>query len=202
MEYRWYRLRYCDRYRDIACKSVKNSHTVIDQSDCRDSPTHSINYYIAQIKTHWPRQFLCCRVSSVDRAECIALLLLSKRWLRVRIPFLLILFFFKINVHIMYIALYSVRNKVKDWSLFSRQVALTNKSPLTSLTILRYKKSRPGPGSFRVFMLSRAIWALFLSILLQNWIKTHSYGGGGGGAPVASPSKSATVQLLFVAESL
>ena len=44
----------------------------------------------------------------------------------------------------MYIALYSVRNKVKDWSLFSRQVALTNKSPLASLTILRYKKSRTG----------------------------------------------------------
>ena len=44
----------------------------------------------------------------------------------------------------MYIALYSVRNKVKDWSLFSRQVALTNKSPLASLTILRYKKSRAG----------------------------------------------------------
>ena len=42
MEYHWYRFRYCDRYRDIACKSVKNSHTVIDQSDCRDSPTHSI----------------------------------------------------------------------------------------------------------------------------------------------------------------
>ena len=70
------------------------------------------------------------------------MLLLSKRWLRVRI--LLILFFFKINVHIIYIALYSVRNKVKDWSLFSRQVTLTNKSPLASLTILRYKKSRPG----------------------------------------------------------
>ena len=43
----------------------------------------------------------------------------------------------------MYIALYSVRNKVKDW-LFSRQVALTNKSPLASLTILRYKYSRAG----------------------------------------------------------
>ena len=42
MEYRWYRFRYCDRYRDIACKSVKNSHTVIDQLDCRNSPTHSI----------------------------------------------------------------------------------------------------------------------------------------------------------------
>ena len=46
----------------------------------------------------------------------------------------------------MYIALYSVRNKVKDWSLFSRQVALTNKSPLASLAILRYKKSRTGGG--------------------------------------------------------
>ena len=39
---------------------------------------------IVQIKTHWPQQFLCCRVtvSSIVRAECIALLLLSKRWLR------------------------------------------------------------------------------------------------------------------------
>ena len=46
----------------------------------------------------------------------------------------------------MYIALYSVKNKVKDWSLFSRQVALTNKSPLASLTILRYKNSRAGGG--------------------------------------------------------
>ena len=46
----------------------------------------------------------------------------------------------------MYIALYSVRNKVKDWSLFSRQVALTNKSPLASLTILRYNKSPRGGG--------------------------------------------------------
>ena len=86
---------------------------------------------------------MCCRVSSVVRAECIALLLLSKRWLRVRIPLLLILIFFEINVHIMYIALYSVGNKVKDWSLFSRQVALTNKSPLASLTILRYNNSLP-----------------------------------------------------------
>ena len=48
-------------------------------------------------------------------------------------------------MYIMYIALYSVRNKVKDWSLFSRQVALTNKSPLASLAILRYKKSPPPP---------------------------------------------------------
>ena len=48
----------------------------------------------------------------------------------------------------MYIALYSVRNKVKDWSLFSRQVALTYKSPLASLTILRYKKSPPGREFF------------------------------------------------------
>ena len=47
----------------------------------------------------------------------------------------------------MYIALYSVRNRVKDWSLFSRQVALTNKSPLASLTILRYKNSRPARRS-------------------------------------------------------
>ena len=49
-EYRWYRFRNCDSYRDIACKSVKNSHTVIDQSDCRDSPTHSIISIIIYIR--------------------------------------------------------------------------------------------------------------------------------------------------------
>ena len=114
---------------------------------------------------HWPRQFLSCRVSSVVRAECIALLLLSKRWLRVRNPLLLILFFFKINVHIMYIALYSVRNKVKDWSLFSRQVALTNKSPLASLSILRYKNSPPAQVLF--------VGLLFVVVLFSSLAACH-----------------------------
>ena len=48
-------------------------------------------------------------------------------------------------MYIMYIALYSVRNKVKDWSMFSRQVALTNKSPLASLTIYGIKIRVQGP---------------------------------------------------------
>ena len=88
---------------------------------------------------------MCCRVSSVVMSGlCSSVTIIEAFWLRVRIPLLLILFFFKINVHIMYIALYSVRNKVKDWSLFYRQVALTNKSPLASLTILRYKNTPPG----------------------------------------------------------
>ena len=63
----------------------------------------------------------------------------------------------------MYIALYSVWNKVKDLSLCSRQVALTNKSPLASLTIPRYKNSPPGrPHERKCFFYLRlcVVWEI------------------------------------------
>ena len=45
-----------------------------------------------------------------------------------------------------------------------------------------------GPGSSRVvLMLSRAIWALFLSILMKNLIKKQSWSNFRGGGPVAPP---------------
>ena len=54
-----------------------------------------------------------------------------------------------------------------------------------------------GPGSSRVFlMFSLVIWALFLSILIQNGIQNivdQNLRGGGGA--FCTPSKSATVLL-------
>ena len=48
-----------------------------------------------------------------------------------------------------------------------------------------------GPGSSMVIlMLSRAIWALFLSILIKNWIKKHSWSNFKGRAPVAPPGSA------------
>ena len=79
----------------------------------------------------------------------------------------------------MYIALYSVRNNVKDWSLFSRQVALTNKSPLASLTILRYKYSRAGGGGAWVLIsLYKQLPCNITSSLTHSIMKSFTFGVG------------------------
>ena len=45
-----------------------------------------------------------------------------------------------------------------------------------------------GPGSSRaVLVLSRAIWALFLSILIKNWIKKHSWSNFRGACASCTP---------------
>ena len=68
----------------------------------------------------------------------------------------------------------------------------------------RVQGPQKGPGSFRVvLMLSRAIWALFLSIVIKNWIKIIVDPILGGCLLCPSPPGSATMHVhVFVCHCL